>query len=212
MTPQRRLGTSVAACLAGSALAIYGATRVWSILVTERPGLTDLRATSTGAARAPWLIGLALVTLAGTGALLATRGTARRVLGGLLTLAGLGIIAAAITARLGVDPGAAGAGATVWPIACVIGGALIIWSGYTAARHGQSMPAMSSRYERSTVPPEQPGVAATPAPTAAAGLSRKQDRTQDRNQVHTPDTERATAAAENRAAWDALDRGDDPTT
>lgn len=199
MTPQRLLGTSVAACLAGAALALSGATRVWSVQVTERPGLTALRVSTTGAAQAPWLVGLALVALAGAGALLATRGVTRRLLGVLLTLTGLGVALAAITARLGLHPGAAGPAATFWPIACAAGGALIIAAGLTAARRGHTMPAMSSRYERTEAPSPAVPPAASPAPTVPAGLSRPQAQ------------EPATAAADNRAAWDALDRGDDPT-
>jgi hypothetical protein len=199
LTPQRRLGTSVAACLGGAALTLYGATRVWSVQVTERPGLTALRASTTGAARAPWLIGLALVALAGAGALLATRGLTRRLLGVLLSVTGLGVLLAAITVRAGLDPGAAGSGATVWPIACGIGGVLISGAGLAAAIHGHTMPTMSARYERTTaLSPSAPPAAAS-APGAPPGLSP------------SPDQQRATTAADNRAAWDALDRGDDPT-
>jgi hypothetical protein len=171
MSPQRQLGSSVVACLAGAGLAMYGATRVWSVEVTERPGLTSLRATTTGAAAAPWLIGLALVALAGAGALLATRGPARRLLGILLAMTGVGLAIAAITGRVGLDPGAAGAGATVWPIACVLGGGLVGWGGLGAARHGHRWPAMGSRYERGSVPlsasPPPPGPTTTPDPAGA---------------------------------------------
>src|SRR5882757_2788757 len=107
MAAQSELGRAVVACLAGAGLALYGATRVWSVQVTVRPGLTSLRATTTGAAQAPWLIGLALVALAGAGALLATRGLVRRVLGGVLIITGAGLTAAAIAGRAGLDPGAA---------------------------------------------------------------------------------------------------------
>ena len=175
MTPQRSLGSSVVACLAGAALALYGATRVWSVQVTERPGLTSLRATTTGAAVAPWLIGLALVALAGAGALLATRGLPRRLLGGLLTIVGAGLVAAAITGRVGLDPGAAGAAATFWPIVCVLGGGLVGWGGVSAARHGHHWPSMGSRYERRPAPSSAARLAAEPARSAAAGLTGRQE-------------------------------------
>jgi len=175
MTPQRQLGSSVAGCLAGAALALYGATRVWSVQVTERPGLTSLRSATTGAAEAPWLIGLALVALAGAGALLATRGLPRRLLGALLAMVGAGLVAAAITGRAGLDPGAAGAGATFWPIVCGLGGGLVGWAGVSAARHGHSWPSMGSRYERRPVPSPAARLAADPAQPAAAGLTTSQD-------------------------------------
>ena len=220
MSPQRELATSVAACLAGAALAIYGATRVWSVQVTDRPGLTSLRTQATGAAQQPWLIGLALVALAGAGALLATRGLPRRLLGGLLTLVGAALVGAAITGRAGHDPGAAGAGATFWPIACGVAGALVAWGGLTAARHGHHWPAMGSRYERRPVPSLSAEPAATQAPSAAAGLTGSQAPASDSPPPQRPAAASAPEATQagaarsidTRAAWEALDRGDDPTT
>jgi uncharacterized membrane protein (TIGR02234 family) len=193
---RRQLGTSVLACVAGAGLALYAVTRVWSIEVTVRPGLSDLRATTTGAAHEPWLVGLALVALAGAGALLATRGLPRRLLGALLALVGAGVAAGAVIGRSGLDPGAAGAGATFWPIACVVGGALIVLGGLVAARHGHLWPAMGSRYERR---PAAPADDATDKvrPAATAGLNNGGEPAGDR--------------VDTRAVWDALDRGVDPT-
>ena len=259
MSPQRELGSSVVACLAGAGLAIYGATRVWSIDITERPGLTTLRSTTTGAAEAPWLIGLALVALAGAGALLATRGLARRLLGVLLAMTGIGLILAAITGRAGLDPGAAGAGATVWPIACVLGGGLVGWGGLGAARHGHRWPTMGSRYERKPAPPSASGPTAGLTTTHDSSGGHVRGGSADRGAESAGETARpgegsagaggtsaasgsepagapadqaesgaeptragyapaegedraaAIASAETRAAWDALDRGEDPT-
>jgi uncharacterized membrane protein (TIGR02234 family) len=187
----RSLARAVLLCLAGAGLAVYGGTRTWSILVTERPGLSELRSTSTGAAHAPWLVALAVVALAGGGALLATKGWARRALGGLLALAGLGVIAAAITGRAGIDAGRAATSATVWSLACAFGGALVVVAGVAAARHGHLWPAMGSRYERSQAPaaPADAGAGSEPLPPAG----------------------RTIAETETRAAWDALDHGVDPT-
>jgi hypothetical protein len=223
MAAQSEFGRAVVACLAGAALALYGATRVWSVQVTVRPGLTSLRATTTGAAQAPWLIGLALVALAGAGALLATRGLVRRVLGGVLIITGAGLAAAAIAGRAGLDPGAAGAGATLWPIGCVLGSALIVVGGLTAARNGHRWPAMSSRYERRPVPSSAARDAATPAPSAAAGLTASQDPEAQPSPATSenarpadpaaPEAGRTTITATGtRDAWEALDRGDDPTS
>jgi uncharacterized membrane protein (TIGR02234 family) len=174
---------SVLACLAGAGLTLYAVTRVWSVQVETRPGLSDLRTEQTGAESQPWLIGLALVALAGAGALLATRGTVRRGLGVLLTVIGAGIAVGGVMARLTVDAGDAGAAALLGPVASVLGGAVVAVGGVLAARHGHRWSAMSSRYERSTVPP------ATPQPVARS----------------VPDE------TDTRSLWDALDRGDDPT-
>jgi Tryptophan-associated transmembrane protein (Trp_oprn_chp) len=244
MPRQRQLGSAVVACLAGAALVLYGATRVWSEQVTERPGLTSLHATTTGATRAPWLVGLALVALAGAGALPATRGLPRRLLGGLLAVAGIGAAVAAVAGRLGLDAGTAGAGAALGPLACVLGGALAAWGGLTAARHGHRWPTMGSRYERRTVPSPASPPGAGPGPSAAAGLNSSApprrpdpapadatarptdhptapagtdtatarpvpaDRPDAAALVDRPD---AAALVDTKAAWDALDRGDDPT-
>jgi uncharacterized membrane protein (TIGR02234 family) len=231
----RRLAPAAIACLAGAALALYGATRVWSVRVTPRPGLSDLRADTTGAQAQPWLIALALIALAGTGALLATRGLTRRLLGGLIAAAGLGVAVAALAGRAGLDPGAAGTGATGWPIVCVLGGALVVLAGASAARHGHVWPAMGARYERRAVPPPRPGPGAGSGPSPAAGprTSRAGDPAADApGPAGGPPTARGggpvtgasgpgadagrppseAAPVDTRAAWDALDRGEDPTT
>ena len=180
---RRSYALSLIACLAGAALALYAVTRTWSLEVAARAGMSDLRTARTGADVAPWVVGLALVGLAGTGALLATRGRLRRGLGGLLTLVGLGIAAGAVAGRAGLDVGRAGAAGTFWPVACAVGGAIVALGGLTAARRGHRWPVMSSRYERSAVPPPRS------EPSGPASLE----------------------PADHRATWDAIDRGDDPT-
>jgi hypothetical protein len=160
--------------------------------VTPRPGLSSLRETTTGAAAQPWTVALAVVALGGAGALLATRGVLRRGLGGLLTAVGAGVAVAAIAARASLGSGAG------WAAACVVGAALIAAGGLSAARRGHLWPAMGSRYERTTVPPPQAQPGAGSEPSAAAGPGRPVTGTDPR--------------VDTRAAWDALDRGDDPTS
>jgi uncharacterized membrane protein (TIGR02234 family) len=186
------------ACLAGAGLAVWAATRTWSLTIQPRPGMSDLRTARTGADLEPWLIGLALVALAGTGALLATHGWARRLLGGLLTLVGAGVVAGAIAGRVGLAVGAAGAGGTLWPIGCALGGAIIVGGGLTAARWGHRWPGMSARYERGRVPPPETKPGAPAEPLAATGRE-------------TAVTATPAGPLDHRTAWDALDRGDDPT-
>jgi hypothetical protein len=160
----------------------------------------------------PLLVGLALAALAGAGALLATRGTVRRVLGGLLALAGAALAATAVLARTGLDPGRAGAGAMVWPAACVLGGAMIIAAGLTAARHGHRWPAMGSRYERGRVPPPPADVGAGAGPLAAAGRNRGETPGEIVGAGPAPaEIASPVEPVDTRAAWEALDRGEDPT-
>ncbi|WP_030439423.1 Trp biosynthesis-associated membrane protein [Actinoplanes subtropicus] len=181
---------SLVACLAGAGLALYAITRTWSVHLTPRTGMSALRDAKTGTDLAPWVTGLAVVALAGTGALLATSGWLRRVVGVLLSLAGVGVVAGAIAGRAGLDPGAA-TGGTAWPVVCVIGGAIIMLSGVTAARQGHRWPRMSARYDRKPVPLPRSGA-------GGAATGRPRDKS-------------STVVADHRAAWDALDRGDDPT-
>ena len=204
MNARRAFGVALVLGAAGSALALFAATRVWSLTVIDRPGLPALRTEHTGAQEFPLLIGLALVSLAGVGALLATRGPVRRALGGLLALAGAGVIGQAVAGRAGLDIGRAGAGGTFWPIVCVIGGAMIILGGVAAARQGHRWPTMGSRYERRSVPLRTPGAGGGPGPSSAAAPADDTSRP-------AADAASEISAVDTRAVWDALDRGDDPT-
>ncbi|GID31780.1 Trp biosynthesis-associated membrane protein [Paractinoplanes brasiliensis] len=170
---------ALAACLAGAGIAAYGATRPWSVEVTPRPEMSDLRVSRAGVDVAPWVIGLALVGLAGAGALLATYGRLRRALGVLLTLAGVGVAVSAIAGRAGLDTGDAGAGGTLWPIVCVIGGVIVALGGLTAARFGHQWPRMSARYERKPTTRTPPADANRPidSRTAWDSLDRGDDPT-----------------------------------
>jgi uncharacterized membrane protein (TIGR02234 family) len=189
VTGRRLLAYTVVVCLGGAGLALYGVTRVWSVVVTARPGLSDVRATRTGAEVLPWLPALALVGLAGAGALLATRGRARRILGGVLAGVGGGIVAGAVAGRVGLDTGVAAGGGVVWPAACVLGGVLVALGGWRAVRQGHRWPSMGARYERR--PADPVGDPGTDQSRAAGPVD--------------------TRPVDTRAAWDALDRGDDPT-
>jgi uncharacterized membrane protein (TIGR02234 family) len=221
VNPRRSFAVALLLGLAGAGLAIFGATRTWSVQVIVRPGLPELRTARTGADDFPLLVGLALVALAGAGALLATRGVVRRVVGGLLAVVGAGVIVQTLTGRIGLDVGRAGAGATTWPIVCVLGGAMIVAGGVAAAAQGHRWPTMGARYERR--PPAQPSAgrvtdARPPAAAKPGGeLSAQRGPGFSAPSVGpgagsgtTPET-RIAEPIDTRAVWDALDRGDDPT-
>ncbi len=151
---RRGPATAVLACLAGAGVALLAVTRVWVVEVEHRPGLSDLRTEQTGAQAQPWLIGLALMALAGAGALLATRGTVRRVLGGLLALTGVGLVVGTVLAWAGADP--------VWPAVTVVGGLVVAAGGVLAGWYGHTWAAMSSRYERKPEATAAPEVRSVP--------------------------------------------------
>ncbi|KKJ93899.1 Trp biosynthesis-associated membrane protein [Micromonospora sp. HK10] len=172
---RRELTYAVLLSLAGAGLACWAVTRTWAVELTARGSLPAARHTRTGADLLPWASALALVGLAGGGAVLATRGRVRRLLGVLLTLVGL-----AVAAGGGYGLGEAGV-SRQWPALVLVGGLLAAAGGALTALRGAGWPAMGARYER-------PARAAAPA-----GAER-------------PAVERGT-----RDAWEALDRGEDPT-
>ncbi|MEW2377805.1 Trp biosynthesis-associated membrane protein [Micromonospora sp. NPDC047812] len=178
---------AVLLCVAGAGLALWASTRTWAVELTARPTpLPPVRDARTGAGLLPWLPALALVGLAGGGAVLATRGRARRLLGGLLCVLG-----AAVTAGGGYGLVAAfdGEVARHWPALCLLGGVLATAGGLLTALRGRHWPAMGARYERRP--------AGDAAPAARGGNGRGEgDRVTGRQTTE---------------AWDALDRGEDPT-
>ncbi|CCH20197.1 Trp biosynthesis-associated membrane protein [Micromonospora lupini] len=181
---RRQLTYAMLLCLAGAGLALWAATRGWSVEVTARPApLPPVRDARSGAALLPWLPALALVTLAGGGAVLATRGRVRRLLG--VLLGALGLVVAAGGAY-GLVADLDGVVSRQWPALCLLGGLLAAVGGGWTALRGGGWPAMGARYERPT------RTVTESAPTTVAPPGRM-------------------AGRRTTEAWDALDRGEDPT-
>ncbi|WP_329102369.1 Trp biosynthesis-associated membrane protein [Micromonospora sp. NBC_01699] len=180
---RRLLTYAVLLCLAGAGLALYAATRTWSVEITTRPEpLSALRDPHTGGELLPWLPALALVGLASAGALLASRGLGRRLVGGLLVLVGLGIAAGGGYGLTAPDRDETN---LLWPLLCGLGAVLVAAAGVLTVGRGHTWPAMGARYER-----VRPGAAPTAPGSSDAGR---------------------VDAGRTVAAWDALDRGEDPT-
>jgi hypothetical protein len=193
---RRGLATAVVVCVAGAALALLAVTRTWTTSVQRQAApLPDKVVAHTGASLLGWVPALALVGLAGAGALLATRGRWRIATGFVVLVSGLGVVAGAIDG-LATAPGA-------WPVIVGIGGLAIAWAGAIAARNGSRWPAMGARYERPAT-----GVAAGSAGTAGRAAAGTAD-------AAAPDGKPHAAAARPRrthaSMWDDLDRGVDPT-
>lgn len=141
-TGRRPLTTAVLLCVAGAALAFFAAGRTWEVGYTHNVSpLPPESFEQTGADLVLGLSALALVALAGAGALLGTRGIGRRAVGVLLLLLGSGLVALAV-ARLDTAD-------TAWPGVCAAGGLLVAVSGLAATIGGHRWPAMGARYERS---------------------------------------------------------------
>ena len=98
MNPRRELALGIALCLLGAALLLFGVGRPWVVL-EDQGGLTiaTFHREVTGAALEPGLRALGLVALVGVVALVATRRLGRVVLGASLT--GVGLWAAVLAGR-----------------------------------------------------------------------------------------------------------------
>ncbi|GAA5196651.1 hypothetical protein GCM10023322_66080 [Rugosimonospora acidiphila] len=149
MSGERRgLTKAVLGCAAGAALALLAASRTWAVVITRHTApAAVVRTPHTGSALVPWLTALALVALAGAGALLATRGRSRSVVGVLLLLAGAGVLGGGVYGLATVAHVT-----VVWPVLAMIGALGIGYGGFEATFHSRSWPAMGGRYERPQAP------------------------------------------------------------
>lgn len=141
MSPRRELVVDLIVLLAGAGLVLLAGTQVWiegleGNGAQPNPAMNADAAGVSGGTVSPGSRALGLLGLAGVVAVPATGGWLRRVVGLLLTAAGLGVV------LLGVS-----AGETVWPWLSVLGGILISLSGLATVWRGPSWSMMGSRYE-----------------------------------------------------------------
>ncbi|MFI7634621.1 Trp biosynthesis-associated membrane protein [Nonomuraea sp. NPDC049400] len=179
----RELWGWLGATALGCVLVLFAASRAWVRLL--EPGGAGA---PTGGELSPVLTPVALAGLAGIVAVLATRGAGRRVVGALIALCG------------------AGAAAGTW--AALNGDTVTGWLRERNVLRGTA----DLPWE---VTPLWPAVAAAGAVLVIAGgivavvrggrwagMSARYDRTDGKPRAQAKD---------DRALWDALDRGDDPT-
>lgn len=173
---RRELTYAVLLGLAGAGLALWAATRTWTVELTPRPApLPPVREDRSGGALLPWLPALALVGLAGAGAVLATRGWLRRLVGAVLVLLGAAVAAGGLTA------GFTGGVNRLWPAFCLVGGVLMMAGGGWTALRGNRWPAMGARYERPARGAGDPAVSAVTqaGPRGATDVWDALDRGED---------------------------------
>lgn len=139
---RRALVLCALCCAAAAGFVLFAASRGWVTTTVQRPApMPAVQLVRTGAALAPWLPALALVALAGAGALFATRGLPRTVVGLVLLLCGSALAVGAVIA--------AADGATVlWPVGCALAGVVVATAGAQTVRCGRSWPSLGTRYER----------------------------------------------------------------
>lgn len=202
MTGRRQMALAIVGCALGAGLVLLAASRTWQVLLTDRPApLGPVRQPRTGASLVPWLPALGLAALAGAVALPATRGPGRLVVAAALALCGTGLVAGAVA-------GIAKGGPAGWPLLCGLGGLAVVAAGATAAVRGSTWPSMGARYERAprgpvraSAPPAPGPVPPTPAPAPPAP-----------GPVPPAPGPVPPAPRTDAQVWDAIDRGEDPTT
>lgn len=191
---------AVALCLLGAVVVIVAAGRTWVELPAVRDALLPGRRRDvTGSDLAPGVRALGVVGLAGVVALAATRSRGRTLVGLLLAVVGGGVGLESVRAatdlegrlaRMDQVQDAAGTLAvegTAWPWVAVVGGVLLMLAGLLVAVRGRHWAGLSARYE----PPIVNGGSVAPVDPSAVARS-------------APDRS-------DRALWDELDRGGDPT-
>jgi len=143
MRTRRGFVVVIVACAVAAAVVLFGASRTWSQVVTQRPApFPPLITKRTGASLEPWLPALAIVALAGSGALVALRGRLRAMLGVVQILIGGAIALLALKS-------------TLWAAVCVAGGLVIALAGVATLVNYKAWPAMGARYERPAAKPER---------------------------------------------------------
>ncbi|MEV4508977.1 Trp biosynthesis-associated membrane protein [Dactylosporangium sp. NPDC049525] len=174
MKGRRGLTVTALATALASAVVLFAATRNWDAIMTHQvsplPPTTKYR---TGSEMSPWLPALGAVGLAGAGALLATRGRLRTVVGGLLAVAGIGIIGAVIEAlrhRIGVG----------WPVLTIVAAAVVVAAGALTIRYSDTWPEMSARYDRPQAGHTDKTTTKAPQTELWDALDRGEDPTADK--------------------------------
>ncbi|GII54003.1 hypothetical protein Pth03_23920 [Planotetraspora thailandica] len=200
-TARRSLMIWLVASAAGAGLALLASGRTWATVVFAVPaggvpGSGDVPV--TGGELVAYLTPAALAALAATVAVLAARGLARRAIALVISLCGVAVVAGswtametativavarehATTVMMASHGAPAHSPAWAWPALAMAGGVVLVAAGLVAAVRGGRWPGMSSRYDR----PD--------------GGSR------------TGSQGRPRRATGERALWEALDEGRDPT-
>lgn len=195
MSGRRGLAAAVVGIAVGAGLVLLGASRVWWLQTVAQPApLRPQEIVHTGASLAPVLPALGWVALAGAGGLIATRGSFRRLVGGLLVAAAVGVVALVIPVLSSGNPVGLG-----WPAACLSGAVIVGAAGVLTAREGDRWPVMGRRYGYGS-----PGTGPATGPAAPSGAVSGKDQA-----GRMPDS--ASQTVESAEWWDAVDRGEDPT-
>lgn len=209
----REYSVALAVLAAASLLVLVSYSATWETLVVPvfagTAGSPTAGLALTGRDLAPLGAAAGLVGLAGVGGIVATGTWGRRLVGGVLVLAGgaagvsalafgltgTAFVESALLAR-GIEPGPTLDGtSSAWWLAALAGGLAMTAVGFAAVLRGDDWPGLSGRYRR-----REPAAAEGARESAPDGRHR------------TPEeADGAASPVSGIAAWDALDRGEDPT-
>lgn len=136
----------VLALVSGAALVWLSSRATWSAEVVDGGVRGAVESTRSGAEHAPALVPLALLALAGVAGLIATGGWPRRVLCGVLALAGIALVAVAVggLAELGIG--------TAGPWEALVGGLLILAGAVAGFASARALPRLGARYDNPRAP------------------------------------------------------------
>ncbi len=195
--PRIRYGPTLVLGLVGALAVTVGVAKAWVTATARVPGLPTIEVGVTGADLAPLAGALGVVVLAGFGAVIATRGWARRVVGILIVAAAAVVLVTAIhppgaTGALedglsakGWSSGAYSTGTVGWRWVSLAGALISMGAGAAISRYASRWATMGQEYD-----------APTREGTAASG----------------PDAEAADMAELSEAdVWREIDQGRDPT-
>jgi hypothetical protein len=171
---------TVVLLLALGALVVWLASRLtwtWTTQLTPLHGRTVVR--QAGSQVEPGLVALALLALAGIAAVLAIGGWFRRIVGGLVVVAGLAVLWIGVSGLPGVF-GAHPAGYPRWQVLgghalALVGGLLLIAAGALVVRAAARLPKLGGSYQT----PSAAKRAATSEAQLWQALSEGKDPTQD---------------------------------
>lgn len=168
----KTFAAALAAQLVGGAALLLLATRRWQTIITVRPrpfGNDVLQVTGRTVDGA--ITALALVALAGAVAVISTKGIGRRIVGGLVALAGVALVWRVIGAMSAMSrsrardlvranhPQVDGVPYVVthptWAALSLMAAVLVIAAGLLTAWRGGQWAGLSRRYDRDRVDPEQ---------------------------------------------------------
>jgi len=186
---RRGLVVSLVLVVVGGTGLLLAASRTWWTVTVHSAGLPATTQTLTGRQAAPATVGLGVLGLAAAAGVLATAGWWRRLIDGIVLVAGT---AAAVSAwsllaasgwqrAIGWEAasGSVVALRSAWPLIAMGAGVVMAVGGGLGIGYGHHWPGWSARYDGGGA------AAATPTPASSASAPHE--------------------------LWDALDRGEDPT-